>query len=474
MTALATLVLLGFVPAALLLFTLLRPAVAALVVLTAGSLFLPNTTFALPGPLDLGKPEAISFALFFGVLLFDAGRIATIRLCASDLLLLGALACGSASSIANDLGGYDAFAIFLTRFVKVAVPFLIGAIYFASHDGLRRVVWALFLSGLVYAPLCLYEVRMSPQLHAQVYGFAQHSFEQTMRGGGFRPMVFMSHGLELSLWMAAATVAGVVLWRSGAPRRVQGVPFAWLVGGLAATTVLCKSTGAILLGLLAFVGTTAFARRWLGAALLLFVPVYIGTRMFADGALETLFVDAARMVSEERALSLQFRFENETILLHKLRAFPWFGAGGWNFGNVFDPETGMLVPVVTDSMWIIVVAMNGSFGLITTVGMLWLPALRALAVHAGTAAHRVPERLAACLILTMLILDTMINAFLPPIYYALAGGLARVPLRPGVSSWGGAEALEPSAPAAAAAKAATARPFGARRPIQPRHLADRS
>ena len=58
------------------------------------------------------------------------------------------------------------------------------------------------LGGLIYVPLCLFEVRMSPQLHNMVYGFAQHSFGQTVRGGGWRPMVFMQHGLAVGLFMS--------------------------------------------------------------------------------------------------------------------------------------------------------------------------------------------------------------------------------------------------------------------------------
>ena len=130
------------------------------------------------------------------------------------------------------------------------MPYLIGRLYLNSPAGIRDFLWALFLSGLLYAPFALWEIRMSPQLHRIVYGEAQHFFAQTMRGGGWRPMVFMRHGLELSLYMAMAAFAGVTLWRHGRVKKVAGIPSGLLVAALVGTVVLCKSTGATLLLLL--------------------------------------------------------------------------------------------------------------------------------------------------------------------------------------------------------------------------------
>lgn len=53
----------------------------------------------------------------------------------------------------------------------------------------------LVIAGLIYTVPMLYEIRMSPQLHTIFYGYFPHSFGQQARGGGFRPVVFMGHGL---------------------------------------------------------------------------------------------------------------------------------------------------------------------------------------------------------------------------------------------------------------------------------------
>ena len=68
---------------------------------------------------------------------------------------------------------------------------------FGSARGLRALLLATAMLGLLYTPLCMFEILMGPNLHYRLYGFYQHDIVQTLRDGGFRPMVFMSHGLVL-------------------------------------------------------------------------------------------------------------------------------------------------------------------------------------------------------------------------------------------------------------------------------------
>src|SRR5207253_10406528 len=133
------------------------------------------------------------------------------------------------------------------------IPYLAGRLYLGDRGSFRGLAAAVLVGGLVYVPLCLVEIRFSPELHHWVYGFLQHDFTQTIRFDGYRPMVFMEHGLALGLWMSAACLAGYWLWRAGLWQRL-GLPEALArrpgltLLALAATTVACKSTGAILLG----------------------------------------------------------------------------------------------------------------------------------------------------------------------------------------------------------------------------------
>ena len=42
-----------------------------------------------------------------------------------------------------------------------------------TADTLRDLCLSIIIGGVIYLPLCLYEIRMSPQLHSIFYGFLQ-------------------------------------------------------------------------------------------------------------------------------------------------------------------------------------------------------------------------------------------------------------------------------------------------------------
>src|SRR5438105_4188406 len=106
----------------------------------------------------------------------------------------------------NQLGAYDGLSMMLDQFMAWGVPYLAGRLYFADRDGMRELIVAIILGALAYIPICLYEIRFSPLLHAKVYGFKQCDFVHIIRFGGYRPMGFTLHGLLLGLWMSAATL----------------------------------------------------------------------------------------------------------------------------------------------------------------------------------------------------------------------------------------------------------------------------
>ncbi|WP_386260294.1 hypothetical protein [Sulfitobacter aestuariivivens] len=68
--------------------------------------------------------------------------------------------------------------------VLTLVPFLLARQFLSSEDGLREILLALVVGGLIYSIPSLIEIRFSPQINIWVYGFFQHSFEQMMRGAG--------------------------------------------------------------------------------------------------------------------------------------------------------------------------------------------------------------------------------------------------------------------------------------------------
>ncbi|MEC8652899.1 MAG: hypothetical protein VXY92_10090, partial [Planctomycetota bacterium] len=69
--------------------------------------------------------------------------------------------------------------------------------------------------------------------------------------------------------------------------------------------------------------------------------------------------------------------------------------------------------------WIIAIATTGLVGLVSLQLFTWLPAARAIASRSSA-----PELVGAGLILSMTVLDSLVNALVPAIVIALAGGLS--------------------------------------------------
>jgi hypothetical protein len=84
---------------------------------------------------------------------------------------------------------------------------------------MRELTMGVVFGGLAYVPLCLFEIRMSPQLLSMFYG---SSIWSGTRFGGFRPHVFFHNGLELGMWMTAVSLAAWWLWSCGALKVLAG------------------------------------------------------------------------------------------------------------------------------------------------------------------------------------------------------------------------------------------------------------
>jgi len=96
------------------------------------------------------------------------------------------------------VGNYDAFSAALAQLISI-LPLIIGRSLFRTSETNVAIFRALVLSGLVYSLPLLFEIRMSPQLHEWIYGLKPSQFLQGLRGGGYRPMAFLGHGLTASL-----------------------------------------------------------------------------------------------------------------------------------------------------------------------------------------------------------------------------------------------------------------------------------
>ena len=419
--------LLGWIPLVLVLFALLSGRRAVLVSFLAAWLFLPVGKFPYLGLHD--KMTVTCAGVLLGTLIFGGKRLWSFRPWLADLPMLVWCLCPFVSSLTNGLGLYDALSAAYYNSITWGAPYLVGRLYFADREGLRELAVAIFAGGLIYVPFCLWEIRMSPQLHRLVYGYQQHQFAQTFRFGGWRPVVFMQHGLMVAMWMSAASLIGIWLWRTGTLRSLWRFPVTWLLPPLLVTAVLCKSVGALVL-LAAGWLTFAIGRRLRTAIPLLclvaVLPAYMALRISGVWSGRSLVSLAAQMTNRERAASLEFRLKNEDMLVNKALQRKVFGWARWGRSHVYEelghpPED----LTITDGLWVIALGEAGLLGLSAITAVLLLPAIllwrRRPPWQWSHPAVAPAAALAVLLALSMI--DNLFNAMLNPIFTLAAGGL---------------------------------------------------
>jgi hypothetical protein len=442
-------VMFAWIPVVLVLFTRFEPRQAAIIAFLGAWMFLPMAKYPIPGMPDYTKMSATCFGIFFAAIIFDSARLAALKVQASDAPMVIWCLCPLFSSLANGLGLYDGAASVLQLTAKWGFPYLIGRMYFGSLSSLREYAVGIVAGGLVYVPLCLYESRMSPQLHHMLYGFTQSAFDQSFRYGGWRPMVFMEHGLMVGMWMASASLVALWLFCTGALKELRGCSMGWLVPVLTFTAVMCRSTGAIALYIMGASVLLATRKLKSGIAILLLLslPVgYLATRSTGIWSGDNLVRLISENLSQDRAASIDFRFKNENILSEKALQQPVFGWGGWGRARVYDAEGNDVS--VTDGLWIIVFGQYGLVGLAAFSSAVLLPVLRLLRLYPARqwSSPAVGPAAVLAVLLVIYMIDNLLNAMINPIFMVAAGGLAGlVPQEHGATVALGAPAAAPAA-----------------------------
>ena len=300
------------------------------------------------------------------------------------------------------------------------VPLLLGRKFLADDDGHKALLTILAVAALGYSLLALYEVRMSPQLNRMVYGFFPHSsFGQHIRPSGFRPLVFLNHGLLLGIFFSCAAIAAAVLIRmsSGAARFRYALAFVYLV----AVLYLSKTLGAALIAILMLPVALLMPIRLqlitaaLIAATTLTYPMLRGAHLIPVDQV----IAVAESLDENRASSLAFRFYHEENLLEKVDERPILGWGTWGRWRIYD-EDGRDV-TVSDGEWIITMAEWGWIGYIGKFGLLCIPlilfTLRQKRYEIGLATSGL------CLVIAANLIDLIPNSAPSPIIWLAAGAL---------------------------------------------------
>lgn len=451
MTPLVPITMFGWIPLVLQLFRKLQPHHAVIAGFLLSWMFLPQYDYDLPVLPNYSKISAASYGVLLGTFLFNRAAFQRFRFHPLDLPVVLWCASSFFSSVTNGLGAWDGLSAALGKITQWGIPYYIGRIYFESLRHLRDLVFGIFFGALLYIPFCLYEVVMSPRLHKIVYGWHPHHFGQTKRGGGWRPQVFMEHGLMNAMWMASGALAGLRLLATrnfGKRLPLIPVPPVLAVIAVVLTFFLCKSMGATLLmvaGLVAIVLTTRTRRTVFLFVLMLYPSFYMVTRGTGLWDAENMLAFVRARTSEERSGSLSFRIENENILSEKARERMLFGWAGWKRAWVYN-DAGETISV-PDGLWIIAYGQNGVFGLTALTLAILLPQLAFL--------RRYPPRrwgepaVGAVAVLPVLLavfmVDNLLNNMYNPVMLLAAGGLTSLALNrePADDAGGHASAAPP-------------------------------
>jgi hypothetical protein len=435
--------LIAWIPLSYYLFTRERPVKAGTHVLVWGMMWLPEAAaFDFPALPPFNKYSIAALCALMGLYLKARPRLTAARFGRGLDVLVFIMMAGQIGTVLTnsdplEYGSwktihlpaflpYDGLSQAVRDFVEVCIPLVLGRALIRSRRDLHDMLEILVIGGLIYSIPIFYELRMSPMLHQNVYGFASRDdWLQNVRLGGYRPTVFMGHGLVVGFFMFLSTTAAVILHKAG-KRAIWGIPMGYIVGFLFLLLVLVKATAAILYAAAGFV-----LIRWLSIKtqlrilLLLAVIVvsYPFSRLTNVFPVEAL-LQASSTFGADRVQSMQFRFDNEDILVLKGMERPFFGWGGFSRERVYSEETGKDL-VVQDGAWIARFGTHGTVGFVCYFACLLVPLFMAARkmkrIKSGTDRALLTG---LAFMVTVCCVNMLPNMHLPVLQFFFAAGLA--------------------------------------------------
>ena len=319
------------------------------------------------------------------------------------------------------VGIYDGISAAIYQSILL-IPFVLGRQFLRTAEDVMNILIALVLGELIYTIPLLFEMRFSPQLNYWIYGYYPSDFLQSMRDGGFRPMVFMGHGLLAAFFLMIGAVAAAAVWRA----RIQILRLPLVVPSIYLSTILLlfRSLGALIYGF-ALVPLVAFTKPKLqlrfAAILVSIALLYPLLRSFDLFPVQT-FNELANSISSERAQSMETRFDNENSLLDRASQRLLLGWGRYGRSRIYD-DYGKDVSL-TDGQWIITLGQFGVVGFLAEFGLLALGVFRAVKLVGSNVDPKALLPFAAIsLIVAVNILDLLPNSGLQPWTWLLSGAV---------------------------------------------------
>lgn len=336
------------------------------------------------------------------------------------------------SSLENDLGLWDGVSASINTYLLWGVPYFLSRQYFRTVGDLKFILLGTVVAAVVYMPFMWFEVYKSPLLNEIVYGFNQSNMPQHWRYGGWRPKVFMQHGLMVALFLSISVLAIFTLRIADKTTRIMKVRSSIVEKILMVTAVFaCKSGNGFIILLMAIMArlmTKAGMAKLMLLALIFIIAGYLTARVsgYWDGIelinkVESISGDA------QRAGSLGARIKQENLFLQRAEEKWLFGWGGW--GRAFPiNEYGVRLTRGVDSLWIIVYSQNGVIAL-TSFFWMFLAAPYVIATRAHKMALNTRERsfvYMVSFIPVFVMVDSLANSMLSPLYLMVVGSLTSV------------------------------------------------
>jgi hypothetical protein len=306
-------------------------------------------------------------------------------------------------------------------------PIFLGRTLIRTSRDLRTLLVILAGAAVVYTFPIFVEKVMSPQFNHWVYGYHPSDFVMAIRNGGYRPTVFMRHGLYLAFFLAISIVAATALGKVGA--RVFGFKAGLVAIYLTVVLAICNSLGALVYAV------AALPLMWFGS-------VKLQTRVAALIALLAFSYPVARAIGlvpvdqinafvlekfgKDRAGSLGLRLSEEEVVMNRATQRVVFGWGGGARSFRLNPITGANEST-TDGLWAIEFGQHGAVGFVLTFGMWLYPVWRS-----RKAISRLPDPhdralVAALAVMTALFMADLIPNFtLDPYLLFLVAVLGRI------------------------------------------------
>jgi hypothetical protein len=366
-------------------FATMRQQSAVMAAMLGGILFLPElVNFDAPLIPPIGKNEMTALSILIGGILTSRGIFARAKIGRGiDLFLWATLvgqivtvltnsdATASGDATIQGLTTHDTIAWSVISVVNWMLPFIYGRAFFRTQADGEVLLRGLVIAAMIHVPFVLIELRLSPQLHRWVYGFAQHSFSQTVREGGWRPMCFMAHGLALALFYFTASTAGWTYLRAFQQKRPAWLKLAAI--SLLFVTAILHSFGALIFVLIA-IPLVQFTKPVTQVRIgVLLVAVLCAYPILKENDLvpTQFLIDKTALYSQDRAQSLAYRLDNEQLYFNRAMERRWFGWGGYGRSRLENAGA-------SDGAWVIELGVTGFFGYYARFGMMLASVLLAL------------------------------------------------------------------------------------------------